>query len=180
MLTRKKIVFRPARKPKNMKFSTGPVAKHPDYQLYKLSSKLLGRSHRSADASLLLKEVVDLTRKILQIPESHHIILTPGSATGAMEIALWNLIGEKPVDCLLWDHFSSMWAEDLEDQLKVKKLNLFKANYGEFPNISSVDFLNNDVVFTYCGTTSGVVFNQEKLIPENRKGLTHQKEKSQN
>lgn len=162
---------KPSNLPNNPKFSTGPTSKRPSYSLSNLSEKLLGRSHRSADASHLLQDIVNNFKELLKVPKNYKLILTPGSDTGAIELALWNLIGPKPVDCIAWEAFGYLWAEDLQDQLKIKDLRIFKAPYGDYPDIKEVDFKNNDVIFTHCGTTSGITFQNIDSIPADRKGL---------
>jgi phosphoserine aminotransferase len=163
--------LKPQVKPNSPYFSTGPTAKFPGYNLNALKTELLGRSHRSKEVADLYLEITKKIKALLNIPADYKVILTPGSDTGAFEMALWNLVGANKVDLLAWDYFGYIWENDLKNQLKIKNLNIFKADFGEFPNINNVDFKNNDVIFTYCGTTSGVIFNKMDLIPENRTGL---------
>ena len=154
-----------------MKFSTGPTKKHLGYSLANINTTLLGRSHRCNEVSSFLQSIVHRTKHMLNIPHNYKVILTPGSDTGAMEIALWNMIGINNVDCIAFEHFGLMWYEDLKKLQINKTVTLFQDSYGTMPNIDAVDFTNNDVVLTLCGTTSGVVFNQFAKIPENRNGI---------
>lgn len=152
-------------------FSTGPCKKHNGYSLLNLQKSLLGRSHRSNVANDLLLNIIKLFKEILEIPNDYKLILTPASDSGAFEMALWNLLGSKTVDCLHWDYFGDKWFNDIKNQLKIKNINEFKAPYGFLPDLKGVDYQNNDVVFTYCGTTSGVIFNEIDKIPNDRNGL---------
>ncbi|MFL1780893.1 Phosphoserine aminotransferase [Candidatus Hepatincolaceae symbiont of Richtersius coronifer] len=160
----------PFAKPNNPRFSTGPTAKRPGYDLSNLNRTLLGRSHRSVEILALLKTLISKIKTTLKIPADYRIVLTPGSDTGAMELALWNLMGPKPVDCVAWEAFGYMWLEDLA-QLQIKNVREFRCNYGDFPNLEKVNFQEHDVIFTYCGTTSGIVFPVDIKIPADRKGL---------
>lgn len=162
---------KPKKKPLNPKFSTGPSAKHQDYKLSNLPTELLSRSNRSVEVTNLVFHIQKKIYDILEIPKDYKVILTAGSGTAAMEIALWNLLGSNTIDILAWDNFGYMWQNDIENELKLKNVNVFRTEYGAFPNLDKVDFANNDVVFAYLGTASGVFFNQESLIPKERKGL---------
>jgi phosphoserine aminotransferase len=152
-------------------FSTGPTKKYTGYDLSKLQQNLLGRSHRSLLANDALEKIIKHLQNLLHIPKDYGIILTPASDSGAFELALWNLLGVKPIDCLCWDYFGDKWLNDIKNQLRISNVNIFQANNGAFPNISNVNFAKNDVVFTACGTTSGVVFNNWDDIAEHREGL---------
>ncbi len=162
---------KPKTKPLNPRFSPGPASKYPNFNLSDIDLKLLGRSHRSKEATLLFQELITKTRSLFQIPDDYKIVITPGSDTGAVEIALWNLIGINSVDCLCWDSFGYMWQHNLEKELKVNNLKTFSAPYGKYPDTRDVDFENHDVIFTLSGTTAGVVFTEFDRIPNERKGL---------
>lgn len=162
---------KPQIKPFNPKFSAGPASKYPNFSLLNIDDVLLGRSHRSSESTILFKDLIRKTKSLFEIPKNYKIVITPGSDTGAIEIAIWNLIGKLPVDCLCWDSFGFMWQHNLEHELKVPNLNTFSADYGKYPNTESVDFANNDVILTLCGTTAGLVFNEFDRIPKDRKGL---------
>ncbi|MDR2007418.1 MAG: phosphoserine transaminase [Alphaproteobacteria bacterium] len=161
----------PTQKPKDPRFSPGPAKKYETFSQTNLHHELLGRSHRSNEATKFFQEIITKTKALLNIPQDYKIIIAPGSDTGAIEIAIWNLLGKIPVDCLAWDAFGYMWQHNLEHELKIPNLRSFIAPYGKYPNTQGVDFANNDVIFTLCGTTSGVVFNEFERIPNDRKGL---------
>lgn len=162
---------RPSIKPLNPKFSTGPANKYPTFDLATIDTFLLGRSHRATKSNDIFASMMEKTKKLFEIPSDYKIILAPGSDTGAIEIAIWNLIGEKPVDCLCWDSFGYMWQHNLEHELKIKDLTTFSADFGKYPNTDAVDFINHDVLFTLGGTTAGVAFDEFDRIPNNREGL---------
>ena len=162
---------KPQVKPLNPRFSSGPANKYPNFSLSNINVDLLGRSHRSTEATIFFKELIEKTKALFQIPQDYKIIIAPGSDTGAIEIALWNLIGKLPVDCLCWDAFGYMWQHNLEKELKIENLKTFSAEYGKYPNTDDVDFANHDVVFTLSGTTAGVVFTEFDRIPKDRAGL---------
>lgn len=162
---------KPNLKPQNPNFSSGPTTKRPNWSLDNLKSAYLGRSHRSTECRLKLKEVITKTKKILELPDDYLLGIMPGSDTGALESALWNLLGERGVDVLAWENFGKDWVTDVVHQLKIKNLNVYEADYGSLPDLSKVDF-NNDVIFTWNGTTSGVKVPNGDWIPDNRKGLT--------
>jgi phosphoserine aminotransferase len=160
----------PGRRPANPNFSSGPCAKRPGWSLEALSDALVGRSHRSKPGKAKLKQVVDLTREVLKVPATHRIGIVPASDTGAVEMALWSLLGERPVDVLAWEAFSSHWVQDVVDQLKLDA-RVFKADYGKLPDLTKVD-ADRDVVFAWNGTTSGVRVPNGDWIKADRKGLT--------
>ena len=162
---------KPNLKPDNPNFSSGPTTKRPNWSLFNLKSAHLGRSHRSAECKSKLSEVITRTKKILNLPEDYLLGIMPGSDTGALEASLWNLLGLRGVDVLAWENFGKDWVIDVVDQLKIKNLNVFEADYGELPNLSKVNF-NNDVIFTWNGTTSGVRVPNGDWIPDDREGLT--------
>ena len=152
-------------------FSSGPCAKRPGWTLQALDKALLGRSHRSKPGKQKLAEVIDRTRAVLGIPADYRIGIVPASDTGAVEMALWSLLGARGVDVLSWESFGEGWAVDVAKQLKLKDARLLKAGYGELPDLAQVDFAR-DVVFTWNGTTSGVRVPDGEWIARDREGLT--------
>lgn len=160
----------PAARPANPRFSSGPCAKIPGYSLDMLADAPLGRSHRAAIGKAKLKEAIDLTREILNVPADYRIGIVPASDTGAVEMALWSLLGARPVEMLAWESFGEGWVTDVVKQLKLDA-TVRKAAYGEIVDFSAVDF-DKDVVFTWNGTTSGVRLANADAIPADRAGLT--------
>ncbi|MFZ9414540.1 MAG: phosphoserine transaminase, partial [Alphaproteobacteria bacterium] len=152
-------------------FSSGPCAKRPGWTLASLDKALLGRSHRSKPGKQKLAEVIDRTRAVLGIPDSHRIAIVPASDTGAVEMALWSLLGARGVDVLAWESFGEAWAVDIARQLRLADARVMKAPYGALPDLSRVDFAR-DVVFTWNGTTSGVRVPGGDWIAPDRAGLT--------
>src|SRR6202140_4908654 len=136
-------------------FSSGPCAKRPGWSLQGLTDAVLGRSHRAKIGKAKLKRAIDLTREILQVPADYRIGIVPASDTGAVEMALWSLLGPRPVRVLAWESFGEGWVTDITKQLKLKDVTVLKAGYGELPDLSKVDW-GSDVVFAWNGTTSGV------------------------
>ena len=163
--------MKPATRPANPRFSSGPCAKIPGWTPDTLKTAFLGRSHRASDGKLRLKHAIDLTRQVLQVPDDYLIAIVPASDTGAVEMAMWNLLGERGVDMLAWESFGEGWITDAVKQLKLADVRLIKAGYGELPDMSQVDF-DRDVVFTWNGTTSGVRVPNGDFIPAGRAGLT--------
>lgn len=163
--------MKPSKKPANPNFSSGPCSKYPGYNISQLTNALLGRSHRSAIAKKQLKFAIDQTTKILNLPNEYLVGIVPGSDTGAFEMALWNLIGKTGVDVIHFESFGSGWFKDIVSQLKIYKYNSIEAEYGYLPDLNCVNF-DNDVVFTWNGTTSGVKIPDGSWIPDDRKGLT--------
>ena len=161
----------PAKKPANPNFSSGPCAKRPGYSLQNLKDAPLGRSHRAKVGKAKLKLAIDLTREVLQVPADYRIGIVPASDTGAVEMAMWSLLGARGVDMLAWESFGEGWVTDVVKQLKLKDARVLKAPYGELPDLTQVNF-DNDVVFTWNGTTSGVRVPNADWIPADRKGLT--------
>ena len=159
----------PALRPANPRFSSGPCAKIPGFQLEMLADAPLGRSHRATVGKAKLKEAIDLTREILGVPADYRIGIVPASDTGAVEMALWSLLGARPVEMLAWESFGEGWVTDVVKQLKLDA-TVKKAPYGEIVDFSTVDF-NKDVVFTWNGTTSGVRLPNADVIPADREGL---------
>ncbi len=162
---------KPNLKPRNPNFSSGPTTKRPNWSLSNLKSASLGRSHRSAECKSKLNEVITRSKKILNLPEDYLLGIIPGSDTGALEASLWNLLGSRGVDVLAWENFGKDWVIDVVEQLKIKNLNVYESDYGKLPDLSKVNF-DNDVIFTWNGTTSGVCVPDGDWIPKNRKGLT--------
>ncbi|GGA61690.1 phosphoserine aminotransferase [Nitratireductor aestuarii] len=161
----------PASRPANPNFSSGPCAKRPGWQLDALKDAPLGRSHRAKVGKEKLARAIELTREVLQVPADYRIGIVPASDTGAVEMALWSLLGERGVDMLAWESFGSGWVTDVVKQLKLADVRRFEADYGKLPDLSQVDF-NRDVVFTWNGTTSGVRVPNADFIPADRQGLT--------
>lgn len=162
--------MKPTVKPKNPNYSSGPCAKHPGFSLDELSDAPVGRSHRSSLGKSKLAESIDQTKKILDLPEDYLVGIVPASDTGAFEMAMWSLLGPRGVDVLVWESFSKGWATDIQKQLKLENIRIFEAEYGKLPDLSQVDF-DNDVVFVWNGTTSGVKVPNGDWIPEDRTGL---------
>jgi len=160
----------PAARPANPRFSSGPCAKIPGYSLDMLADAPLGRSHRAAVGKSKLAEAIDLTREILGVPADYRIGIVPGSDTGAVEMAMWSLLGARPVEMLAWESFGEGWVTDVVKQLKLDAV-VKKADYGRIVDLATVDF-DKDVVFTWNGTTSGVRVPNGDAIPANRAGLT--------
>jgi phosphoserine aminotransferase len=152
-------------------FSSGPCAKRPGWSLQNLTDAALARSHRAKIGKAKLKRAIDLTREVLAVPADYRIGIVPASDTGAVEMALWSLLGARPVTMLAWESFGEGWVTDVEKQLKLKEFSVIKAPYGELPDLSKVDFAT-DVVFTWNGTTSGVRVPNGDWIAAGRKGLT--------
>ncbi|MDQ0457069.1 phosphoserine transaminase [Rhizobium paknamense] len=164
-------ILAPAARPANTHFSSGPCSKRPGWSLEALSDAPLGRSHRAKVGKEKLKLAIDLTREVLKVPADYRIGIVPASDTGAVEMALWSLLGERGVDMLAWESFGAGWVTDVVKQLKLKDVRKFESAYGELPNLAEVDF-DRDVVFTWNGTTSGVRVPNADFIPADRKGLT--------
>src|SRR3954465_7417216 len=162
---------KPGVRPVTPHFSSGPCAKRPGWSLQALTDAVLGRSHRSKIGKAKLKRAIDLTREILEVPADYRIGIVPASDTGAVEMALWSLLGARPVTMLAWESFGEGWVTDVAKQLKLKDARILKAGYGELPDLAQVDFAT-DVVFTWNGTTSGVRVPNAEWIPADRQGLT--------
>jgi phosphoserine aminotransferase len=164
-------IAQPGKRPANPRFSSGPCTKRPGWSLSKLENAALGRSHRAKDGKAKLKLAIDLTREVLQVPDTHRIGIVPASDTGAVEMALWSLLGERGVDMVAWESFGSGWVSDVMNQLKLDDARKITAGYGQLPDLGSIDF-DRDVVFTWNGTTSGVRVPDGDFIPADRQGLT--------
>ncbi len=162
---------KPGRKPGNPCFSSGPCAKRPGWSLQNLAGALLGRSHRSAAGRERLAHAIALTREVLEVPADYRIAIVPGSDTGAVEIALWSLLGLRGVDVAAWESFSADWATDVLTQLKLPHARTLTAPFGELPDLTQIDF-DNDLVFAWNGTTSGVRVPNADFISADRRGLT--------
>ncbi len=160
----------PATRPANPRFSSGPCAKNPTWTLNALSGAPLGRSHRAAVGKERLKQAIDTTRELLEIPADYRIAIVPASDTGAVEMALWSMLGERPVEMLAWESFGKGWVTDVIKQLRLDA-KVHEADYGKLPDLSVVNF-DHDVVFTWNGTTSGVRVPDGGWIASDRKGLT--------
>jgi phosphoserine aminotransferase len=160
---------KPALRPARPYFSSGPCAKRPGWTLEILSRAVLGRSHRSAAGKAKLAEVIQLSRDVLGIPADYRLGIVPASDTGAVEMALWSLLGPRRVTVLAWESFSSEWASDVAMELKLTP-HVLRANYGQLPNLNAIDW-SHDVVFAWNGTTSGVCAPNGDWIPANRQGL---------
>jgi len=162
---------RPATRPQNPFFSSGPCAKRPGWSLDNLKNALLGRSHRSAAGKARLKLAIDRTRTLLELPDDYLVAIVPGSDTGAVEMALWSLLGPRGVDVLAWEAFGKDWVVDVVKQLKLGDVRVIEAAYGQLPDLAKVDF-SRDVIFTWNGTTSGVRVPNADWIAADRQGLT--------
>lgn len=162
---------RPGTRPANPCFSSGPCAKRPGWTLKNLEKAVLGRSHRSKPGKARLAEAIEKTRAVLGVPADYRIGIVPASDTGAVEMALWSLLGARGVDMLAWESFGSGWVGDVVKQLKLKDVRKVEAGYGKISDLASVNF-KNDVVFTWNGTTSGVRVPNGDWIPADREGLT--------
>ena len=165
------IKMQPTVKPNNPNFSSGPCSKRPGYNVASLQLDTLGRSHRSALGKKALGLACSETARILGLPEGYRVAVVPASDTGAVEMAMWSLLGSRGVDVLAWESFGSGWVTDIVKQLKLPNVNKLEAAYGEIVDFSRVDF-NNDVVFTWNGTTSGVKVPNGDWIADDRAGLT--------
>ena len=162
---------RPAARPANPHFSSGPCAKRPGWTIQNLQDAALGRSHRAKIGKAKLKEAIDRTRAVLGVPEDYRIGIVPASDPGAVEMAMWSLLGARGVDILSWESFGAGWVSDAKKQLKLEDIRVFEADYGKLPDLSKVD-CNRDVVFTWNGTTSGVRVPNGEWIAADREGLT--------
>ncbi len=160
----------PARKPARPFFSSGPCAKPPGYAPEKLATESLGRSHRAKIGKTRLQYCIDLMREVLGLPDTHRIGIVPGSDTGAFEMAMWTMLGARPVTTLAWESFGEGWVTDAAKQLKLDP-TVLRADYGQLPDLSAIDW-SNDVLFTWNGTTSGVRVPNADFIPEIREGLS--------
>ena len=161
----------PGLRPVNPQFSSGPCAKRPGWTPDALKNALLGRSHRAKAGKARLKRAIDLTRDILQVPAGYRIGIVPASDTGAYEMAMWTMLGQRPVDCVAWESFGEGWVNDAVKQLKLKDARIMLAPYGDLPDLAAVNPAH-DVLFTWNGTTSGVRVPNADWISADRTGLT--------
>jgi len=164
-------VAKPALRPKVPHFSSGPCAKRPGWNAQNLNDAALGRSHRAKIGKAKLKLAIELTREVLEVPAGYRIGIVPASDTGAVEMALWSLLGARPVTTIAWESFGEGWVSDIVKELKLKDVTRLHAGYGEIPDLSKADS-NSDIVFTWNGTTSGVRVPNADWISANRQGLT--------
>jgi len=162
---------KPAKRPGNVLFSSGPCAKRPGWSLQNLDKAFLGRSHRAKEGKARLKLAIDKTKALLGLPAGYVCGIVPASDTGAFEMAMWSMLGVRGVDALAWESFGKGWVTDTAKQLKLKDLRVLEAEYGRLPDLKSVDF-DHDVLFTWNGTTSGVRVPNGDWIPAKRGGLT--------
>lgn len=162
---------RPTKKPASPHFSSGPCAKRPGWTLQALDGAALGRSHRSKQGKAKLREVIDLTREVLEIPADYRIAIVPGSDTGAVEMALWGLLGPRGVDVFAWESFGQDWVTDITKELRIEDCRIFQAPYGDLPDLTQAT-ADRDTIFTWNGTTSGVRVPNADWITEDRAGLT--------
>ena len=164
-------IAKPGPRPVVPHFSSGPCAKRPGWSLQTLTDAVLARSHRSKAGKAKLKRAIDLAREVLRVPADYRIGIVPASDTGAVEMALWSLLGARPATVLAWESFGEGWVNDVVKELKLKNVTVFKAPYGELPDLSKVD-QSTDIVFTWNGTTSGVRVPDAEWIAAERQGLT--------
>jgi phosphoserine aminotransferase len=162
---------KPAKRPENPRFSSGPCTKHKGWSLAALKGALIGRNHRQPETKARIEAALVKTRELLELPEDYRVALVPASDTGAVEMALWSLLGSRGVDVLAWEAFSADWVTDIVEQLKLKDVRALTAPYGELPDLAQVDF-DRDVVFAWNGTTSGVRVPNAAWIAADREGLT--------
>jgi phosphoserine aminotransferase len=167
----KLMIDKPTIKPNNPNFSSGPCAKRPGWNIQNLKTDSLGRSHRAKLPKQRLLEVITLTKEILQLPKDYRVGILPASDTGAIEAAMWSLLGKTGVEVLAWENFGNDWVKDIKDQLKPDNLTIHKADYGNITDFNNLNF-DNDIVFNWNGTTSGVCVPNADWIPQDRKGLT--------
>jgi phosphoserine aminotransferase len=164
-------ISKPAARPAHVHFSSGPCAKRPGWSLKNLESAFLGRSHRAKEGKARLKLAIDKTKSLLDLPAGYVCAIVPASDTGAFEMAMWTMLGQRGVDALAWESFGEGWVTDATKQLKLKDLRVIKAEYGKLPDLKQVDF-SRDVLFTWNGTTSGVRVPNGDWIAADRQGLT--------
>ncbi|MGQ0673913.1 MAG: phosphoserine transaminase [Hyphomicrobium sp.] len=162
---------KPAKRPANACFSSGPCAKRPGWTPRSLDKAFLGRSHRAKEGKARLKLAIEKTKSLLGLPSGYHVGIVPGSDTGAFEMAMWSLLGARGLDILAWESFGSVWVTDAVKQLRLKDCRTMQANFGALPDLGKVDF-TRDVAFTANGTTSGVRIPNYDWIPASREGLT--------
>ena len=164
------MIEKPVTKPNNPNFSSGPCAKRPGWNIQNLKTDTLGRSHRAKLPKQRLLDVINLSKEILQMPEDYRVGILPASDTGAIEAAMWSLLGKTGVEVLAWENFGNDWVKDIKDQLKPDNLKIHKVEYGKLPSLKELNF-DNDIVFNWNGTTSGVCVPNADWIANDRKGL---------
>jgi len=164
-------LVKPSSKPSNPNFSSGPCAKRPGWELSVLNNAPIGRSHRSKECKDKLNQAIVKSKQVLKLPDSYALAIMTGSNTGALEAAMWSMLGCKGVDVLAWDNFGKDWLIDVLEQLKIENVNSYVSDYGKLPDLNKVNF-KNDVIFTWNGTTAGVRVPDAKWIPDDREGLT--------
>ncbi len=162
---------KPSSKPTNPNFSSGPCAKRPGWELSVLKNTPIGRSHRSKECKDKLNQAIVKSKQVLKLPDSYNLAIMTGSNTGALEAAMWSMLGYKGVDVLAWENFGKDWVIDVLEQLKIENVNSYVADYGKLPDLKKVNF-KNDVIFTWNGTTAGVRVPDANWIPDSREGLT--------
>ncbi|MBW2723474.1 MAG: phosphoserine transaminase [Deltaproteobacteria bacterium] len=162
--------MKPKVRPQRPEFSSGPCAKPPGWTTDRLRDALLGRSHRAKPSKQRLQQVIERSKTLLEIPDDYRVGIVAASDTGAIEMALWSMLGERPVDMLAWESFGEGWITDVQKQLKLQNVTVLQSDYGELPDLSRVDF-GHDVVFTWNGTTSGVCVPDGDWIPQTHDGL---------
>lgn len=171
MQTQQKSAQKPSIRPQNPNFSSGPCSKRPGWSLSALSDATVGRSHRSKLGKAKLAEAIELSKEILQIPSDYRLGIVPASDTGAVEMAMWTMLGQRGVDVAAWESFGKGWVTDALKQLKLEDINTYEADYGQIPDLSKID-TDRDVVFTWNGTTSGAKVPNGDWIKDDRQGLT--------
>jgi len=164
-------LVKPSSKPSNPNFSSGPCAKRPGWDINVLKNAQTGRSHRSKECKDKLNQAIVKSKQVLKLPDSYNLAIMTGSNTGALEAAMWSLLGCKGVDVLAWENFGKDWIIDVLEQLKIENVNSYVADYGKLPDLKKINF-KNDVIFTWNGTTAGVRVPDAKWIPDDREGLT--------
>jgi len=164
-------LVKPSINPSYPNFSSGPCAKRPGWELSVLKNTPIGRSHRSKECKDKLNQAIVKSKQVLKLPDSYSLAIMTGSNTGALEAAMWSLLGCKGVDVLAWENFGKDWVIDVLEQLKIENVNSYVSDYGKLPDLSKVNF-KNDVIFTWNGTTAGVRVPDAKWIPDDREGLT--------
>ncbi|MCE4223831.1 phosphoserine transaminase [Methylobacterium sp. C25] len=165
------MIDRPNTRPRVPNFSSGPTAKRPGWTLAALDGAALGRSHRSAPGKAKLREAIELTREVLRVPADYRIGIVPASDTGAMEMAMWSMLGPKPVEVMAWDSFGAEWVTDTLKQLKIDPI-VRTTEHGVLPALDAIDTRHNDIVFTWNGTTAGVRIPHSDWIADDREGVT--------
>lgn len=171
MQQNQEILPEPTLKPESPCFGSGPCKKIPGWSVDTLSSSLVGRSHRSLEGIAQVCQIIDLTRDVLNVPADYKIALIPGSATGAVEAALWNLLGPRGVDVFAWEVFSQLWVQDVVEELDIQDRRIFEADFGQLPDLQQYD-PSRDLVYTWNGTTAGTCIPNHDWIPDDRKGLS--------